>query len=453
MSPLSDAELLSDENENDGRRFTQPGSIVRMRFVNFMQYTETEFHCGPNLNVIIGPNGSGKSSIVNGICLGLAGKTNLLGRSTNIQDFIRVGQEEASIEIELYNPSPANVRIRRRFDRSGSSSWTVDGKVCGVREVERTVGQFRIQVDNLCQFLPQDKVHDFSRLNSRGLLDSTVDAVGDLDLKDKHRELKELQRTLSEGEDLFERKQQMLEDRREQCRKLEEDVKAFEEKKQIELKIGLAEGKLAWSKFYEKRREAREVNERSVAQTEKVNQQLERLRPIEASVVEVRGKKEDLERKLETLAGTVRNSHRATQTQTRRLEELEESLYEAEDDLENLERTAELRKTEIKRLEIILAELEVEYNNSEDDDQSLTPRLVEAKRVSSSLEARLEAGSGQVETKRFQEDKLRAELDHRQVELLKLSDTGGKVGSSVNYRFKCENISRENEAPETAAAK
>ena len=61
MSPLSDAELLSDENENDGRRFTQPGSIVRMRFVNFMQYTETEFLCGPNLNVIIGPNGSGKS--------------------------------------------------------------------------------------------------------------------------------------------------------------------------------------------------------------------------------------------------------------------------------------------------------------------------------------------------------------------------------------------------------
>ena len=435
MSPLPDVEMLSEEDENGGRSFSQPGSIVRMRFVNFMQYTETEFHCGPNLNVIIGPNGSGKSTIVNGICLGLAGKTNLLGRSANIQDFIRVGEEEASIEIELFNPSPANVRIRRRFDRRGASSWTVDGKPCGVKEVERTVGQFRIQVDNLCQFLPQDKVHDFSRLNSRGLLDSTVDAVGDLDLKDKHRELKELQRTLSEGEDLFERKEQMLEERREQCRKLEEDVKAFQEKKQIEMKIGLAEGKLAWSKFYEKRKEAREVNQRSVAQADKVNKQLERLRPIEASVEEVRGKKEELERKLETLAGTVRNSHRAAQTQTKKMEELQESLDEAEDDLENLERTAEQRKTEIKRLETILAELEVEYRSSEEADLSLTPQLEEAKRVNSSLEARLEAESGQVEANKFQENKLRAELEHRQSELLKLSDTGGLAGCLISKLY------------------
>ena len=453
MSPLSDAELLSDDDENDGRRFTQPGSIVRMRFVNFMQYTETEFHCGPNLNVIIGPNGSGKSSIVNGICLGLAGKTNLLGRSANIQDFIRVGEEEASIEIELFNPRPGNVRIRRRFDRRGASSWSVDGKPCGVREVERTVGQFRIQVDNLCQFLPQDKVHDFSKLNSRGLLDSTVDAVGDLDLKHQHRELKELQRTLSEGEDLFERKQQMLEDRREECRKLEEDVKAFQEKKQIELKIGLAEGKLAWSKFYEKRREAREVNERSAAQADKFNKQLEWLRPLEASVGEARRRKADLERKLEALAETVRNSQRAAQTQTRRMEQLQESLDEAEDDLENLERTAEQRQTEIKRLELVLGELEVEYNSFE-EDLSLTPQLDEAKRVSSSLEVRLEAESSQVETNRFQENKLGAELEHRKAELLKLSDTGELAGWSGNYKYLIfENISRENEAPEAAAAK
>ena len=35
--------------------------IIKYFVQNFMQYTETEFQCGPNLNVIIGPNGSGKS--------------------------------------------------------------------------------------------------------------------------------------------------------------------------------------------------------------------------------------------------------------------------------------------------------------------------------------------------------------------------------------------------------
>ena len=49
------------DHESEELRHNQPGSIVRLKFINFMQYTETEFQCGPNLNVIIGPNGSGKS--------------------------------------------------------------------------------------------------------------------------------------------------------------------------------------------------------------------------------------------------------------------------------------------------------------------------------------------------------------------------------------------------------
>ena len=32
-------------------------------------------------------------------------------------------------------------------------------------------------------FILQDKVHDFSRLNNKDLLDSTIDAVGDIGLK------------------------------------------------------------------------------------------------------------------------------------------------------------------------------------------------------------------------------------------------------------------------------
>ena len=49
------------EEEFEPVEFSTPGSIRRLKFINFMQYTETEFLCGPNLNVIIGPNGSGKS--------------------------------------------------------------------------------------------------------------------------------------------------------------------------------------------------------------------------------------------------------------------------------------------------------------------------------------------------------------------------------------------------------
>ncbi len=80
-----------------------PGTIVSIRMRNFMQYgpEEVHFRPGPNLNVIVGPNGAGKSTIVNAICLGLAGKTGTLGRASQLADFIKVGEEEAEIEIEL----------------------------------------------------------------------------------------------------------------------------------------------------------------------------------------------------------------------------------------------------------------------------------------------------------------------------------------------------------------
>merc|ERR1712142_1056306 len=215
---------------------------------------------------IIGPNGSGKSTIVNGICLGLAGKTSVLGRASSLNDFIKVGEEWAEIEVELFQPEEENVVIIRRWERSTktNSSWRINGRKVGPKEVEKLVDSLRIQVDNLCQFLPQDKVHDFSRLNSKGLLDSTIDAVGEIELKERHKELKDLQKNMNEGEDLFERKKQMLVEKTEQCRRLEEDVKAFEEKAKIEEKIELLEGRLVWSKYQVVKRSTKDIKEKSI---------------------------------------------------------------------------------------------------------------------------------------------------------------------------------------------
>ena len=53
------------------RQSYQPGSIVRVKLVNFVTYTAVEFFPGPRLNMVIGPNGTGKSTLVCAICLGL----------------------------------------------------------------------------------------------------------------------------------------------------------------------------------------------------------------------------------------------------------------------------------------------------------------------------------------------------------------------------------------------
>merc|ERR1711920_382255 len=162
----------------------------------------------------------------------------------------------------------------------GKSRWSVDGKKASQKEVEKLVASFRIQVDNLCQFLPQDKVHDFSKLNSKGLLDSTIDAVGDMTLKEKHQELKEIQKSLSENEELFERKRQMLQEKTTRCTRMEEDVKVFNEKKKLEKKISLLNGRLVWSKVSEVKIQMKEKQRSLQGAQSALNEQEKKLQPL-----------------------------------------------------------------------------------------------------------------------------------------------------------------------------
>lgn len=79
------------------------------------------------MNMVIGPNGTGKSTVVCAIALGLGGKTDVLGRAKELQEFVKHGEHEATVEIELKN-SPRNTIIKRKFSRgSNGSKWFLNG--------------------------------------------------------------------------------------------------------------------------------------------------------------------------------------------------------------------------------------------------------------------------------------------------------------------------------------
>ena len=96
------------------------------------------------------------------------------------------------MEVELYNKEGRNIVINRKWSKCDSEKtktiWTLNGRVTTGKQVTDIVKKLNIQTDNLCQFLPQDKVHDFSKMNPKELLVKTVDAVGDVELKKDHQE-------------------------------------------------------------------------------------------------------------------------------------------------------------------------------------------------------------------------------------------------------------------------
>ena len=139
----------------------QPGSLVRVKLTNFVTYTAAEFHLGPSLNMVIGPNGTGKSTLVCAICLGLGWGSEHLGRAKQVGEFVKHGATMATIEIELAaDPNEGGNHIITRTIRKedNQSRWFLDGARSTQKDIIELARGYSIQIDNLCQFLPQDRV-------------------------------------------------------------------------------------------------------------------------------------------------------------------------------------------------------------------------------------------------------------------------------------------------------
>ncbi|KAI1294565.1 Structural maintenance of chromosomes protein 5 [Mortierella claussenii] len=152
---------------------------MKVSMKSFVTYESCSFTPGPNLNMIIGPNGTGKSTIVCALALGLGWNTSLLGRAKDISEFVKHGSDKGWIEIVLCNRNGANVTIKRHINKNNNTSvWKINGENKTQKEVIKKVQSFDIQVDNLCQFLPQDRVSEFAQMTPQELLKETQRAVG-----------------------------------------------------------------------------------------------------------------------------------------------------------------------------------------------------------------------------------------------------------------------------------
>ncbi|KAI1141139.1 P-loop containing nucleoside triphosphate hydrolase protein [Hypoxylon sp. FL0543] len=183
-------------NGNSTSEF-QTGAIVRVLVENFVTYEHAEFNPGPNLNMVIGPNGTGKSSLVCAICLGLGFHPRHLGRASNVGEFVKHGKETAMVEIELQSrpEERANHVIRMQIRKEDNKTkWWLNGKESTHQAVKSLTNDLRIQIDNLCQFLPQDRVAEFAGLTPVQLLHETLRAAAPEQMINWHTQLKELHR-------------------------------------------------------------------------------------------------------------------------------------------------------------------------------------------------------------------------------------------------------------------
>ncbi|TVY83050.1 Structural maintenance of chromosomes protein [Lachnellula suecica] len=236
-----DDEEVDGENDAGAGGFQQ-GAIVRVKLTNFVTYESAEFFPGPNLNMVIGPNGTGKSSLVCAICLGLGWGPQHLGRAQGIGEFVKHNTSEANVEIELQRREGENsnhvVRLKITKDNNGREFYLNDRK-SSHKAIQALTKSFNIQVDNLCQFLPQDKVSEFAALSPVDLLIQTQRAAAPEEMLEQHESLKQLRKEQKSLDQHLERDQESLAVSEKRQNDLRGEVQKLEERQAIEETISV----------------------------------------------------------------------------------------------------------------------------------------------------------------------------------------------------------------------
>lgn len=146
---------------------------MRIKCINVLTYDEVEIRPCEKLNLIIGANGSGKSTLICAIILGLGGNPGVVGRATELQKYVKMGCNNASIEIELFHPNGNDI-IVRKYNVKNQSRFSLNGREIQVEKVQKLMRKYNIQINNLCQILPQEKLEEFAKMNHHERLEGML---------------------------------------------------------------------------------------------------------------------------------------------------------------------------------------------------------------------------------------------------------------------------------------
>ncbi|XP_053430794.1 structural maintenance of chromosomes protein 5 isoform X2 [Nycticebus coucang] len=309
------------------------GSIVRISMENFLTYDICEVSPGPHLNMIIGANGTGKSSIVCAICLGLAGKPAFMGRADKVGFFVKRGCSKGMVEIELFRAS-GNLIITREIDVAKNQSfWFINKKSTTQKVVEEQVAALNIQVGNLCQFLPQDKVGEFAKLSKIELLEATEKSVGPPEMHRYHCELKNYREKEKQLETSCKEKTEYLEKMVQRNERYKQDVERFYERKRHLDLIEMLEAKRPWVEYENVRQEYEEVKLARDRAKEEVRKLKEGQIPVTRRIEEIEDQRHSLEAQIKEKAADIKEtSQKCKQKQDvierkdKHIEELQQAL-------------------------------------------------------------------------------------------------------------------------------
>lgn len=326
------------------------GKIKSVAVKDFVTYDVAIFYPDENLNIIIGPNGTGKSTIVAAVVLGMGGHCKLLSRSGSIEDYIKNGKEVAKIEVALFaNVKRGMTMFNRTFDRNGKDRFEIDGTKVSHKEFLKRIRDLNIQIDNLCQFLPQDRVQDFTKMNPRELLLNTqasVCAPNMMELMDEMMDKRKQQKNVTKSNTDHLAKLKEAEAKNEELRAQIENMKV---RKGYEEEVDICKARKAWLEYEQIFLDFNSTKDDLQLAKTNFEEKKKRLDPLKSKAAKLAKTKNELNEKIKQDQSEIQTHSGQLRLMETKTEQLEDSVNKQKRDLQDAISHAADRENELEQ--------------------------------------------------------------------------------------------------------
>ncbi|CAH1154399.1 unnamed protein product [Phaedon cochleariae] len=361
----------------------RPGSIRKIEVRNFVTYSHVELYPGPNLNMIIGPNGTGKSTVVAAIILGLGGNPKVVGRGTRVSEYVKHNCESSTINIFLQEDQDDQyLKVTREFDTHERSTWKLNNRKVKLEDMLEYIKKFNIQVNNLCQFLPQDRVQDFAKLNKQDLLRETQRALCRFDLIEKQDSLIRNREQHKQMLGSLETQQKRLQEAHDLNNRLEGRVQSFNKKKKYSENIQHIERKIAWTLYEAIRVQLTDIKKDRNKAQEIYEQFKNALKPKEQGIVRKKKGITEFQENNTKVVQVIRNTESSINNNVERVDALKESIRKINDamnsrlaEIEQWDSEIETANNKLEEMKRLQAEMFAKTNDSAQKKQALSSEL------------------------------------------------------------------------------
>ena len=276
----------------------------------------------------------------------------------------------------------SNPIIRRLIKREGNKSvFQINGRQATQKEVLTLVRRFSIQIDNLCQFLPQDRVVEFAALSPVDLLRETQRAAAPEQMVQWHNQLKELRHDQKQLENQRGGEQDQLAKLEQRQASSREDVERMKERQDLLRKAEVLENIKPIVEFNLIKKRYKEAKTRRKVTAEELKQLEQEIGPTLEATDSKTLYRDQIKHVVDARKHLAGQEQAQVDRLVRRIADEQGAVTECEQKIKAEDDGEKARRQDIRRLQQTIADLkrQMEEPPIEVDEEGYNARLREIK--------------------------------------------------------------------------